>query len=91
MHNFSGESFSLHKITLLIYIFYLIVKVINTFIVYIFSCISCMLIPLTTAIKDILLGDGAKVHNLLLEIYLRENSKEYSFVVNYDVLIITNI
>jgi hypothetical protein len=50
-----------------------------------------MLIPLTTAIKDILLGDGAKVHNLLLEIYLRENSKEYSFVVNYDVLIITNI
>jgi hypothetical protein len=68
-------------------------EVINTFIAYIFSCILCrpILIPLITAIKGILLGDGGKVHDLLLEIYLRENSKEYSFVLNYDVLIITNI
>jgi hypothetical protein len=38
-----------------------------------------------------LLGGWAKVHDLFLEIYLHENSKEYSYVINYDVLIITNM
>lgn len=66
-------------------------KAIITFIFYIFSCILCVLIHLITPIKSILLGDGAEVHDLFLEIYVRENSKEYLYVVNYDVLVITNI
>lgn len=65
-------------------------KVISTFIVYIFFCILYVLIPLITAIKGILLGHGGKVHDLFHEICLRENSKEYSYVVYYDVIIITN-
>jgi len=76
MQTFSSESVSLYKITLFIYIFYLIVNVISAFIAYIFSRIFNVLIPLITAIKGFLLGDGAEVHDLLLEIYLRENSKK---------------
>lgn len=66
-------------------------KVINIFIAYTLYCILCILLPLITAIKNILLGNRANVHDLLLEIHLREKSKEYSYVVNYDVLIITII
>ena len=51
MQTFSCENVGVHKITLLIYIFYLIVNVISAFIVHIFSCIFCILIPLITAIK----------------------------------------
>jgi hypothetical protein len=50
-----------------------------------------ILIILITAIKGLILGDGDKVHDLQLEICLCEKTDKYSYVVNYNVLIITNI
>jgi hypothetical protein len=48
-------------------------------------------IAIIIAITDILVGDGDKVNDFLFVIYLLENTNEYSCVVKYDVLIITNI